>query len=198
MRIIFCLLLALLSTRLLNSQDCKTLDKTVFFKSISFGKPIPEDLLSCAMVPRNGMFRAQYDSLTRQCQKKYADLFKFLDLQYSFVQIGTNQQHRISLVSLYSFFEEKRENRKEPPSNFINTYRKLTALYGSPTREERPNTNDSLFAEDLGIPLLAAWECDNIFLTLRVRYGARLKDLNVIEVQIMNRNFDIPEPVMLQ
>jgi hypothetical protein len=58
---------------------------------------------------------------------------------------------------------------------------------------EEATYTDSLFVKEMGMPRLATWECNNITLQLRVRYGSRVKDLNVLEVSIRNRKFDIPE-----
>lgn len=46
------------------------------------------------------------------------------------------------------------------------------------------------------MPQLVGWECNNISVQLRVRYGSRLKELNVLHVLITNRSFELlPEDV---
>jgi hypothetical protein len=76
-------------------------------------------------------------------------------------------------------------------------YKKLVSLYGKPTRIEEGTNTDSLLIKELAMPYLVAWECNNIFLQLRVRYGSRQKALNIIDIQITNRQFDIPEQEQL-
>ena len=195
MKFIYCLLLAFFNTIILHSQNCNTLDNKSFFKSIKFGNQIPDELFLCSKIQKNTLFRVEYDSLNQHCKKKYSDLFKFLTVPYSFLQISRTQKGKISSVGLYSFFDDNRGKTYEPPANFINTYNKLISLHGKPTRIEEPTATDSLFIKELGMSKLVAWECENIFLTLRVRYGAASKVLNILEIQIMDRSFDIPETV---
>ena len=67
-----------------------------------------------------------------------------------------------------------------------------------PTRIESANVSDSLFIKELGMPKVTAWECDNIFLTLMIRYGARSKELNIFHVRLVDRNFDIPTSELIE
>jgi len=202
MKVFYCFLFGSLVTFNVHSQKCQTLDTKSFFTSIKFGGQIPADLTVCSRKtkienPYYGVLRIGYDSLQRECKKKYADLFTFLSVPFSFSQLGTNKNGQILSVELYSFFNDHSGNAVtyKPPSNFIRINKKLESLYGKPTRIEEPTKTDSLFIKEKGMPLLIAWECNTIHLRLRVIYGARQKALNVLHLQIINRDFDLPEAI---
>ncbi len=205
MKFIYCLLLGSFITVTLHSQNCKTLDSKLFFRSIQFGYQIPIDLFHCSNKKNQNQYdtdlRIEYDSLNQDCKDRYSDLFTFLSMPFSFFQARTNRKGQIFLVDLYSFFDDNNHNELmtyDPPANFNDTYNQLTSLYGKPTRTEGATGTDSLFIKELGMPKLVVWECNNIFLQLRVRYGSRQKALNVINIQITNRQFDVPEQVKLE
>lgn len=202
MKFLYSLLFVFSTTNFLFGQDCKVLDKKSFFKSIKFGNPIPEDLFVCSKVQKNAFFRMDYNSTDGQCRNKYADLFGFLSNTYTFLQIGQNQKGQIYSVDLYSFFDDIRDDTSkqyDPPANFMNTYNHLISLYGMPTRIENANERDSLFIKESGIPKMAAWECNRISLTLRIRYGARNTDLNIFYVGIVDMNYlDVPTPDVIK
>jgi len=201
MKFIYCLSFSFFITDILYSQNCKILENNSFFTSIQFGNQIPDELFLCSKKQKLPSlyytgFRLEFDSLNPNCKNRYSDLFSFLTIQYSFSQISINKKGQIFLVDLYSFFEDNHANNStsyEPPVKFTDTYNKLISLYGKPTRTEGATGTDSLLIKDLGMPKLVAWECNNIFLTLKVRYGSRSKALNVLDIQIINRNFDLPE-----
>ena len=48
------------------------------------------------------------------------------------------------------------------------------------------------------MPMLVEWECNDILLQLRVRYGSRQRLLNVLAIQITNRQFDLFEELQQQ
>ena len=202
----YCLLFGLFITDFIYCQDCKILDNKSFFETIQFGNEIPDDLFLCSGKQKLPSlyytgFRIEYDSLNPDCKKRYSDLFSFQTVRYSFSQIGINKGGQIFLVDLYSFFDANHANDSttyEPPVEFTDTYNKLISMYGKPTRTEEATGTDSLLIKDLGMPKLVAWECDNIFLTLKVRYGSRSKALNVLDIQIINKNLDLPEQVEVE
>ncbi len=198
MKLLFSLLFGFFITSGLYAQNCKVLDNKSFFLSVKHGNQIPEDLIACLKhaKPEHSYFiRIEYDSLKASCKKRYADLFNFLSVPFSFSQIGANDKGQILSIQLYSFFDDNRKDSLiyTPPVNYTGIYTKLLLLYGQPTRVEEASYTDSLFVKEMGMPRLATWECNNITLQLRVRYGSRVKDLNVLEVSIRNRKFDIPE-----
>ena len=206
MKFIYCLLFCFFTTDILYCQNCKILDNKSFFTSIQFGNKIPDDLFLCSKKQNLPSlyytgFRLEYDSLNPNCKNKYADLFSFLTIRYSFSQISLNKKGQIFLLDLYSFFDDNDTNDSttyQPPVKFTETCNKLISLYGNPTRIEEANSTDSLLVKDLGMPKMVAWECNNISLILKVRYGSRSKALNVLDIQIINRNFDLPEQVEVE
>jgi len=201
MKLLYLLFFNFLISFIAIGQDCKKLDSKSFFRSIKFGDSIPPDLIACSQKTKVGngysFLRIQYDSLDKSCKKKYADLFTFLSTPFSFSQISTNNSGQIMLVEFYSFFEDKRPDKPltyELSPNFSKIYKKLQSLYGKPTTIKEPTKTDSLFLREKGIPVEMYWICNTIDLQLRGFYGASKKDLNVLHVQIRNRNFDlVPE-----
>lgn len=49
---------------------------------------------------------------------------------------------------------------------------------------------DSIFMKELEMPRLLSRECDKINLQFRVGYGSRVKELNILEVWITDREFE--------
>ena len=200
MKLFYCLLFSLIAAITLHCQNCKGLDSKLFFSSIKFGDQIPGDLTDCSKKTKieyqyHTDYRLQYDSLNQGCRKRYADLFTFLSIPFSFIQIDANKKGQVFYVELYSFFDDAHlhDSIYTPPANFIEIYNKLVSLYGKPTGIEEATDRDSLFIKELGMPRLIAWECNNISLRLRVNYGSREKNLNVIDIQIRNRQFELIE-----
>jgi|GEM_PF-1858003 len=196
MKFLYSLIFVLSATNFTYAQNCKLLDKEAFFKSMKFGKPIPDDLLICSKLQRNELFRVEYDSLDQHCRHKYADVFRFMSNSYSFLQIYTHPNGEIIAVELYTFFEDNRDDTSkiyDPPANFTKTYNKLIKLYGTPDRIRNPSKYDSLFIRDTGMEKEADWVCGNTALTFRVRYGARRKDLNVFHVRLDKIEIPLPD-----
>ncbi len=197
----FSLIFGIFIASSLDAQNCKALDVKSFFPSVKYGSPIPEDLIACrgkAKTGGNHFIRIEYDSLNARCKKRYSDLFHFMSVPFSFLQITANEKEQILSVQLYSFFDDSQREGPlvhAPPTNFTEIYNTLNSLYGQPTNIEAATTSDSLFVKELGMPHAVAWECNNITLQLRIRYGSLIKEINVIEVSIVNRNFDIPAEV---
>ena len=198
--------LALLVSLKLHSQSCKELDRKQFFTSIKFGNKIPSALLNCSgskavSYAGSATLRIQFDSLTPACKKKYADLFTFQGLSFSFSQLSTNQEGQLMLAEMYSFFDDDRSDDSiiySPPSNFIRLSAKLESLYGKPTYLQFPTKTDSLFFKVKVMEQVITWGCNNYDLYVRIRYGSRDKMLNVILLQIRSRNFDVPLEVQSQ
>lgn len=185
-------------------QDCKKLDYKSFFRSIKFGDSIPPDLIACSKKTKvaNGysVLRIQYDSLDKSCKKKYADLFTFLSTPFSFSQISTNNNGQVLVVELYSFFNDDRSDKAliyDPSPNFIKISKKLESLFGKPTTIKEPTKTDSLFLREKGMPVEMFWTCNTIELQLRGYYGASKKDLNVLHIQIRNREFDLVQELQV-
>jgi len=205
MKVFSYFLFGFLVTCKVHGQNCQRLDSTSFFTSIKFGDQIPADLASCSKKskiesPYYGILRTKYDSLTRECKKKYTDLFTFQSTSFSFSQVSTNKSGQILTVELYSFFNDNRTAKEinyGPPPDFIRIYRKLESLYGKPAIIQEPTKTDSLFIKEKGMPWLIAWYCNTINLQLRVNYGAREEALNVLHIQITNREFDIVKELEL-
>ena len=206
MKFIYCLLLGSLITTTLHSQNCKTLDSKPFFSSIKFGDPLPPDLLLCLNTqkfhyPYNAIFLIEQDSLKQDCKNRYSDLFTFLSTPFSVLQANTNNRGQIFYVVLYSFFDDNRQNDSTAynlPVSFTDTYKKLISIYGEPTRTQGATGSDSLFVKETGMPMLVEWECNDILLQLRVIYGSRQRLLNVLAIQITNRQFDLFEELQQQ
>ena len=205
MKLFFCLLASILASVSLHSQNCKSLDSKLFFKSIKFGDQVPDKLTACSKSPKLEYssyidYRLEYDSLNKDCRKRHSDIFEFLSIPFSFSEISTNKKGQIFQVELYSFFDDT--HRKDsiisvPPANFVKIFNKLVALYGKPTEIKEATNSDSLFIKELGIPRLIVWECNNISLRLRVNYGSREKALNLIDVQIRNTQFELIEELKI-
>jgi hypothetical protein len=112
------------------------------------------------------------------------------------LQLGLNKKGLLYSVELYSFFDNSRATDPliyHPPANFVKVRKELEALFGKPNNIKVPTRDDSLFIKELGMPLVLDWECNDITLRLRVVYGARNKDLNILHVWIINHSFDLPE-----
>lgn len=200
MKFIYCLLLSTLITSTLNSQICKTPCYQSFFKRLQFGKPLPKDFIACSnnkalQYSYYSHIQLEYDSLNKNCKKKYTDLFTFLSTPFKFVEVSTNRRGLFSGVDMFSFFNDDRKDSTDyaPPANFTRIYNKLVSLYGKPTRTEEATYNDTVLIKDLGMPRLVEWFCDDIILQLRVRYGARQKTLNGLGINILYRDFEIEE-----
>lgn len=196
MKPLYCLIVGLLTVFAANSQHCKALEKASFFKSMKFGDKVPAGLFTNCQKTKpgygGGLYRIAYDSLSQNCRKEYAELFNFLFVPFSFLQLITNQKGEISSIELYSFFDDRRDESiiYKLPGNFTGLYDQLVSHYGKPTHVQQATGTDSLFIRDLGMPRVADWECDNISLRLRVVYGARNKDLNILHIQVRNRGFE--------
>ena len=198
MQLLFRLIFGIFIVTNLDAQNCKVPDVQSFFPSVKFGGPIPGDLIACSGSDKTAgkhFIRIEYDSLNTRCKKRYSDLFHFMTVPFSFSQISANDKRQILSVQLYSFFDDSQREGAlaySPPTNFTEIYNRLNSLYGQPAGIEKATTSDSLFVKELGMPHAVTWECNNITLQLRIRYGSLLKDINVIEVSIVNKDFDIP------
>jgi hypothetical protein len=201
MKIILSILLTLFIVVDLYSQHCKTLDNALFFTSIKLGGKVNRELSDCSKNSKITYayytdYRLCYDSLDQVFRKKYADLFKFQSIHFSFSAFSTNKKGQISNVELYDFFEDIHGNDSiisRPPANFTKLFNKLVSLYGKPSKIEKSPDSDSLFIKDLGLHQLVVWECNNNQLQLRVNYGSRTKALNIIAIQISNTWIDTIE-----
>lgn len=192
MKSLFSFLLSLFFVGNLHSQNCTALSGKTFFNGIKLGGRVPGGLIDCSggtlfQYPYYNDYRLDYDSLKQNCKKKYGDFFKFQNMQFSFSSISTNKKGKINNIELYTFFEDEHSNDSiisNPPGKFITLFNKLVSLYGKPTSIQNATGSDSLFIKELGISRLIIWECDNESVRLRLNYGARNKDLNVIDIQI--------------
>jgi hypothetical protein len=199
MKPLFYLLFCFLLTGEVQGQNCKTLEQKSFFKSVRFGGPIPDELTNCSKAIKLKYsnythVQVMRDSLQQRCNKKYADLFHFLSVPFSFAQLDANNKGELFFVEMYSFFDDNRSGDSityNPPPNFTRLYKKLESLYGKPNRTEVPTKADSLFIREKGMPLMVAWECNNIHLRLKIHYGARQKMQNVLDIQIVNRAYEL-------
>lgn len=199
----FCnLLLGLPIALSAHGQNCGRLDAQSFFTSIRFGDRISAALAGCANQPDNGnwsssFLRLERDRLQPACRKKYADLFTFLSVPFSFSQISTNPKGQVLSVEWYSFYDENQATDpigKGPLPRFVALYNKLESLYGKPTRLELPGKTDSLLMKERGMEQAATWSCSTLDLKLRVYFGAPQKGLNILHIIVRNRDFDLPEP----
>jgi hypothetical protein len=203
MKLLFCLLLSLSVSPGLHSQHCETLEKALFFTSIQLGGQVPKDVTNCQKnvkfeYPAYTDYRLKFDSLNQVCKKKYADLFKFKSVPFSNSIISTNKKGQIFLAEMFYFFEDchgRDSIHASPPANFVKLFNQFVSLYGNPTRIEKSPDSDTLFIKDLGIHQSAVWECNNLYLQLRVNYGSRTKSLNIVEVQIKNAQFELMENI---
>ncbi|MFT3746735.1 MAG: hypothetical protein QM768_00390 [Agriterribacter sp.] len=187
------------------SQDCEKLERASFFKNIKYGNPVPEALIQCAGINdftpgQPGQYLIEYDKLERNCKKKNAGLFDFMNTHFSFANIYTDDKGNVNIISLYTFFNDNRNDAVilDLPDNFTHIYNKLTALYGNSILMSYPAQSDTLFIRDLGLPYSREWECNNMIIRLNVRYGSRVKNLNVLEVQIINGIYLPPEVETLE
>ena len=187
----------------LHGQPCHLLDSHPFFSSVTLGSQVPGDLISCdqkskLVYPFYVDYHFQHDNLSPQCRKKFADLFTFQSLTFCCSQITTNKKGQISSVGMWSFFEDNQRDDSinyQLPASFSMLYDKLVLLYGTPTEIKGATVSDSLFIRETAMPRTISWECNEINLQLRVRYGARNKALNVLHIQITSREFDFPEMI---
>jgi hypothetical protein len=201
MKMFSCLLFVFFITLKVHSQNCKTLDTTSFFTSIKFGDQIPGELIACAkkapsQSPYSIDLSLMYDSLNRDCKRKYSDLFTFLSVPFAFSEITANRKGQIYSVELHSFLDDNYPDDSityASPGKFISIYKKLESLFGKPSRIEEPSHDDSLFIRDIGMPREIAWECNKIRLQLSARYGSRGKWINTIDILIKNRTFETIE-----
>jgi hypothetical protein len=125
MKLLCCLLFTFCITFKSHSQNCKTLDNKLFFTSIKFGDQLSNDLMVCLKKTKTEYsyytgYRIKYDSLNQDYKKKYADLFTFLSVPFSFSQITANKKEQIYSVELYSFFNDYRNDSMayNLPANF--------------------------------------------------------------------------------
>ena len=97
---------------------------------------------------------------------------------------------------MYSFLDKKVAGSTityNPPAEYTALYKKLQSLYGKPVAIEMPTQMDSLLIRERGMTHKVGWYCSDIFLELRVNYGAEEKFLNMLSVNIRNTAFDLPE-----
>ena len=197
-----CILLAkFLFIHAIQGQNCNTLDKEPFFTSIKFGGQIPDNLASCSKekivdLSTYKHLRIAYDSLKGTCKKLYADLFSYHKVRFLNTQIEADNKGRITTVNMYSFLDKKVAGSTityNPPAEYTALYKKLQSLYGKPVAIEMPTQMDSLLIRERGMTQKVGWYCSDIFLELRVSYGAEEKFLNMLSVNIRNTAFDLPE-----
>ena len=187
------------------SQDCTTLGKASFFKSIKFGGQVSQDL--CAVPPSKAkvgdyyFYYLDYDSLTESCRKRHSDLFKFLSLTFSHLKIVTNKKGEIYSVDLWSALNDADwtdsvNNRL--PDNFTRVNNQLVSLYGHGAIEEDKKNPDTALRKFEGITRMIGWECTHIILRWKVTYGSDIKSMNIIGIHIKCPKFEPVERVMLQ
>ena len=185
----------------IQSQNCNLLDKEAFFTSIKFGGQIPDKLTNCSKekvvdLSTYILFRIAYDSLNMDCKKQYTDLFTYHKVRFTNAQIEGDKWGRITAVNRYSFLDNVVAGSAiayNPPPQYTLLYNKFRSLYGKPVMVETPTKVDSLFIRERGMTQMVGWYCSDIFLELRVSYGAQEKLLNALSVRIRNTAFDLPQ-----
>ena len=186
MRLFIVITWGLITSLHLYSQDCKKLDKAKFFQSIKFGEPVPAGLAACTNM-ENGKYFI-YDSLSPACKKKHADLFNFYSVSFGYVRISVNGKLGIYDVNLLTFMNPidsaSLANNKQP-EKYNRIYNKMVSLYGKPT-----STTDEV---DMVMKKIRTvyWECNDVLVEIVVKYGAERKDLNILTVQIKDKNFEM-------
>lgn len=181
------------------AQSCNKIESKSFFRSIRTGNPVPAKLMGCSKIDHfipghQGRYIIEYALLDKKCRKKYADVFYFMGTLFSYADISTNENGYIRSITLFSFFNDNRTDSviNKLPGNFISVYNKLLALYGQPACILKAEQQDSLWYRDTGFPYSVEWECENINLQLRVRYGSKQERLNVIAVLIEEGRRNLP------
>ena len=203
MKLLCCLFLTLLIAVVVQSQNCNKLSSELFFTSLQFGATVPGDFIECSknetlQYANYTDYRLEYNNLNNMCEKKYSDLFKFQSIPFSYALISANKKGQIFQVELYYFFEDVHGNDSiisPAPFNFTKLLNKLVSLFGSPTKTVKSPESDTLFIKELGVRQLVVWECKNIILQLRVNYGSRTKEMNILDVQIKNTGFELLEQI---
>ncbi len=101
MKLLSIFLFCLLTVTASYSQDCKTLDKASFFKIIKFGSQVPSELAEICSRSRDDYF-LNYDSLNKNLQQKYSDIFKFSGLAFSKLLMATNKKGELLFIDLWT------------------------------------------------------------------------------------------------
>jgi hypothetical protein len=202
MKFLFFVIFNLCAIANLHSQNCRVLEKEQFFKSIGLGDKISINLIECLRPAKFEYsyykdYRVSYDSLSEFCKKKYADIFKFQFIPFSYSSIRTNKKDQIIQIELYHFFGENIATDSaviKEPEYFTKMLDELKLKYGDPTKVEEKESKDSPLVKEVGVLRVITWECNNIILELRVNYGSKIKELNMLDIQIRN---ELIEPTEL-
>ena len=136
--------------------------KASFFTTLKFGEKFPTEIKTNtkALLTRTSYyedFLMKYDSLSKDCKRKYSDLFTFLSVPFAFSEITENRREQIYSFDLYSFFEDNHSGDSitfKTPDKFNRLYKKMESLYGKPSRIEEASYHDSLFIREIGMPLV--------------------------------------------
>lgn len=177
------------------SQDCKTLDKTSFFKSIKFGSQIPLELAKICSRSRDDYF-LHYDSLSKNLQQKYSDIFNFSGQAFSTLLMATNRKGELLFIDLWTDVNTiDSANRKNNTSNdkFNILSKRLDAKFGKATRIEKDN-NPSEY-NIMGSTRKLTWECNHLLLEVKLTNGSGIKTLNIMSIHIRDSNFDKIEEI---
>jgi len=78
------------------------------------------------------------------------------------------------------------------PEKYTRIYNKLVSLHGKPA-----DTNDQ-YDMTMKKTRTSSWECNDIWLELKVTYGSENKDLNILSVTIKHKDFEMVEQEQLQ
>ncbi|MEP7375182.1 MAG: hypothetical protein ABI675_17415 [Chitinophagaceae bacterium] len=197
------LLFGLLAVSALHSQDCKALDRLQLASPVKFGAKVPPDIFTdCASNSKLGnLYYLDYDSLNKNCQKKYAGLFKFSSFKFPHVIITTNKKEEIFSVDYWSPLDDsagKDSSRNSLPVKFTRIHDKIVSLYGKPSTIEDEKNADSILAKFYGLTRKLAWECNDIIVRMKVTYGSDIKVMNILTIHVKSAAFEIIEEEMLQ
>ncbi|MEQ1798853.1 MAG: hypothetical protein ABL872_12940 [Lacibacter sp.] len=188
------LLFSLLIGSVVHSQNCKILDKASFFRSIKFGDQLPQNLLStCSNDGKQGsVYSLHFENLDKKCKKKYSNLFKLSSLVFSHLILTTNEKGQIYSIYLWHFLDNSNQidsANNRPPDGFTNLFNKMVSLYGQPTTIENKVSSDPFVNKMNGITRRISWECNGTRLLMNVTYGSNKNATNIVNVEIINRNF---------
>ena len=125
-------------------------------------------------------------------KKKYSNLFKLSSLVFSHLILTTNEKGQIYSIYLWYFLDSSNHidsANNRPPDGFTNLFNKMVSLYGQPTTIENKVSSDPFVNKMNGIKRRISWECNGIRLLMNVTYGSNKNATNIVNVEIINRNF---------
>jgi hypothetical protein len=195
MKILSIFLLGLLIVTASYSQDCTTLDKASFFKSIKFGDQVPSELAKICSRSRDDYF-LDYDSLNKNLQQKYSDIFKFSGLVFSKVLMATNRKGELLFIDLWTdvnIIDSANYKNNTSTDKFNTLSKKLDKKFGKATRIEKDNNPSQ--NNIMGLTRKFTWECNHILLEVQLTNGSGIKALNILRVHIRDSNFDKIEEI---